>query len=142
MIEPGTIEHFGQILSHVVAPAFLLGAVASFMAILLARVERVLDRIRVINDIPPEGHSKSGLRADLPRLKRRLQLLNTSLYLSIWSGIVAGVLIIGAFVAALLSITHVWGAALAFTLSMVLLCMSLFVLALEVRISLNENDEY
>ncbi|WP_373505289.1 DUF2721 domain-containing protein [Aestuariivirga sp.] len=141
MVEPGTIEHFGQILSHVVAPAFLLGAVASFTSILLARVEKVLDRMRVINDIPPEGHSKSVLRADIPRLKRRLHLLNSSLYLSIWSGIVAGVLIIGAFVAALLSITHVWGAAVAFTLSMALLCLSLFVFAMEVRISLSENDQ-
>jgi ABC-type sugar transport system permease subunit len=142
MVEPGTIEHFGQILSHVVAPAFLLGAVASFTAILLARVEKVLDRIRMINDIPSNGHSKSGLKSDIPRLKRRLKLLNASLYLAIWSGIIAGVLIIGAFVAALLTISHVWGAAVAFTLSMLLLCISLFVFAMEVRISLNEQEEY
>ena len=36
---------------------------------------------------------------------------------------------------------HVWGTALLFTVSMVMLCISLGLLAAEVRIGLNEFDQ-
>jgi hypothetical protein len=49
-------------------------------------------------------------------------------------------LIVVAFGAALLHRDHVWGAALLFTLSMVLLWISLGPLAAEVRTGLNEFD--
>jgi hypothetical protein len=141
-IEPGSIQHLTQVISHVVAPAFLLGAVASFISILVARMNGVIDRIRSINDIPEEGHTKSGLKTDLPRLKRRAALLHRAMYLSISSGIVAALLIIMAFGAALMSFNHAWASAILFMISLGLLCASLVVFALEVKIGLNEHDHY
>ena len=137
---PGSIDQLSQIISQVVAPAFLLGAVASFVSILASRMNGVIERMRYINDLPAEGHVKSRLKQDLPRLRRRVDLLQRSLLLAIASGVAGAMLIVVAFGAALLHREHVWGTALLFTASMVLLCVSLCLLAFEVRIGLNEFD--
>jgi uncharacterized membrane protein YbhN (UPF0104 family) len=137
---PGSMNQFSQIINQVIGPAFLLGAVASFIAILIDRMTGVMERLRFINDLPDEGHAKSHLKADTPRLKRRLKLLQRSLLLSIASGAVAALLIIVAFGAAVLQRSHVWGTALLFSVSMLLLCASLIYLALEVTIGLTEYD--
>jgi hypothetical protein len=139
--EPGSINQLSEVISHVVAPAFLIGAVASFISILITRMNGVIDRLRFLNALPAEGNDKSGLKADIPRLKRRAALLQRSLLLAIASGAAGAVLIIVAFGAALLERTHVWGTALLFVLSMGLLCASLIVLALEVKIGFNEFDQ-
>ena len=137
---PGSIDQLSQIISQVVAPAFLLGAVASFVSILASRMNGVIERMRYINDLPAEGHAKSRLKQDLPRLRRRVDLLQRSLLLAIASGVAGAMLIVVAFGAALLHREHVWGTALLFTVSMVLLCVSLCLLAFEVRIGVNEFD--
>jgi hypothetical protein len=135
VIISGSIEHFSDVVSHVVAPAFLLGAVASFISIQIARMDKVVDRIRNIN-----GTGHKTLNDDLPRLRRRIQLLHQSLILSVSSGIAAGVLIVTAFVAVLFSFQHVWLFSSLFVLSLTLLCCSLVLFALEVKIGLNEYD--
>jgi hypothetical protein len=132
---PGSIEHFSDVVSHVVAPAFLLGAVASFISIQIARMDKVVERIRSIH-----GTGQTSLSEDLPRLRLRLRLLHQSLILSIASGIAAGVLIVSAFVAVLLSFQHIWLFSSLFVLSLTLLCCSLVIFAWEVRIGLNEYD--
>ena len=139
-IVPGSIDQFSQIINQVIGPAFLLGAVAGFIAILIDRMTSVTERVRFINDLPDDGHAKSHLKADQPRLKRRLRLLQRSLLLAIASGAVGALLIIVAFGAALLQRSHVWGTALLFSISMLLLCASLVVLAFEVVIGLSEYD--
>lgn len=139
--EPGSINQLSQVIEHVVAPAFLIGAVAGFISILMSRMDGVIERLRFLNDIPEEGHGKSPLRADIPRLRRRARLLQRSLFLAIASGAAGAVLIIVAFGAALLERTHVWGTALLFVLSMGLLCAALIVLAAEVKIGFSEYDE-
>jgi hypothetical protein len=141
-IEPGSIDHLAQVISHVVAPAFLLGAVASFTSILISRLNVVIERLRDLNSVPSDGHVKSKLKADIPRLKRRAALLRRALLLSVASGIVSAILIIIAFGAALISMSHVWGAAMLFMISLGLLCASLVVFGIELRIGLNEYDEY
>jgi hypothetical protein len=49
--ELGTVEHLSQVISHVVAPAFLLGAVASFISLLFTRMTNILDRVRSLNAV-------------------------------------------------------------------------------------------
>lgn len=136
-----SIEQLSQIISQVVAPAFLLGAVSGFVSILASRMTGVIERMRYINDLPPDGHAKSRLRQDLPRLRRRVLLLQRSLLFAIASGIFGALLIVVAFGAALLHRQHMWGTALLFTVSMLLLCLSLILLAAEVRIGLTEFDQ-
>ena len=42
------IDHLGSVISHATAPAFMLGAVAAFLSILIQRMERISDRIRAL----------------------------------------------------------------------------------------------
>jgi len=44
----GDIDHLSAAISHATAPAFMLGAVAGFLSILIARLERIADRNRAL----------------------------------------------------------------------------------------------
>jgi hypothetical protein len=43
------LDHLSQIISHATAPAFLLGAVAGFVSILIGRLNGIIDRVRNLN---------------------------------------------------------------------------------------------
>jgi hypothetical protein len=139
-VDPGSIEHLSEIISQVVAPAFLLGAVASFSSILIDRAGKLSDRIREANSITDERDPRAGLRKELPRLRRRAVLLHRGIMLSIGSGAAAALLIIVAFSAALVRMHHVWFAAGLFIVSMILLLCALLAFAIEVGIGLSENE--
>src|SRR3954471_13468594 len=99
-VEPGSIDHLSQVISQVGAPAFLVGGVMSFISILVTRLGGVLDRLRQPADSPEDAHSaKIGI--EISRLRRRVSLLNRAIYFAIGSGVVAVVLVIVSFAAAL-----------------------------------------
>lgn len=141
-VELGSTEHLSEVISHVIAPSFLLGAVASFISLLFTRLTTILERLRALNAVPDDGHPLSKAKADAPRLKRRAKLVNAAIYLSVLSGIVAAVLMMIAFATAYLGYEHIWGAALLFIIALGLLCAALVVFATEVSISLTEYDHY
>ena len=56
------IDHLGLVISHATAPAFMLGAVAAFLSILIQRMERLSDRIRALRaDDSSEADPKEAL---------------------------------------------------------------------------------
>ena len=66
-----SIDQFGRIMANVAAPAFLLGAVAAFISVVVSRINRVIDRSQFIHGIAEGDPSRSFLKDDLPRLGRR-----------------------------------------------------------------------
>jgi hypothetical protein len=44
MLSTPSIAQLNQIIAQITAPAFLLGAVAAFVAVLIGRLNRVIDR--------------------------------------------------------------------------------------------------
>jgi hypothetical protein len=135
-----SIDQLSSIIATVAAPAFLLGAVASFISVLIARINRVVDRSQFLHAIPDDNSSKSHLKADLPRLKRRAALLNRALTCAVLSSILTGLIIIVAFVSAWFRMAHEYGVALLFIGALVLFCLSLIDLVRETRISLSDTD--
>ena len=135
-----SIDQLGRIIANVAAPAFLLGAVAAFIAVLISRINRVIDRLQFIHGIPENDSSKSFLKADLPRLRRRAALLNRSLFCSVLAAILTSLIIIVAFVSALLNVAHEYGVAILFMAALLMFCVSLVDLARETRIALHDND--
>ncbi|WP_245475074.1 DUF2721 domain-containing protein [Bradyrhizobium sp. Leo121] len=135
-----SVDQLGRIIATVAAPAFLLGAVAAFISVLVSRINRIIDRAQFIHGIPDDDSSKSFLKADLPRLKRRAALLNRALFCAVVSGILTALIIIVAFVSAMFDLAHEYGVALLFIGALVLFCLSLIDLARETRISLHDND--
>jgi len=141
MFESLSPDRLSQVIAHAIAPAFVLGAVASFTGILSVRLSAIIDRIRVLNALP-EGQDISFLRADLPRLKRRAELTNRAILYAVISGVISAALLIVAFVSAFLGIEHVYGAGIMFMIAMLFLVAALVVFACEVRIALTDYDHH
>jgi len=126
------------VISQAAAPAFLLGAVASFLSVLVAHMSRVVDRLRAIDDIP-DGDAKAGLKAALPDLRLRVALIHRAIYWAVGSGIVTCLLMVVAFGAAYIGARHEPVAGVFFALSLGLFTASLISFAREVRIALNQT---
>src|SRR3974390_633723 len=73
---PPSIDQLSRIIATVAAPAFLLGAVAAFIAVLVSRFNRVIDRAQYLHGIVDEDGSKASLKDDIPRLQRRAIFLS------------------------------------------------------------------
>jgi hypothetical protein len=133
-------DHLAAVISQATAPAFVLGAVAGFISILVSRLNRVIDRLQDLHAITDESDRRASLREDIPRLKKRAQLLNQSILLAVISATIAAVIVLIAFLAALAGLKHEYGVALLFILALGLLVASLLRFAAEVRIALTEYD--
>jgi Protein of unknown function (DUF2721) len=70
-----SVAQLSQVISQVTAPAFLLGAVAAFISVLISRMNRIIDRSQALNAIADDDKAKAALKSDIPRLKRRATLL-------------------------------------------------------------------
>ena len=125
------IDHFSQVITHATAPAFMLGAVAAFLSILFARLERVADNNKALQT--------SGVERDLAdRLAaaylRRMELLSRAILLAVLSALTTAALLIVAFLAALSGVGHGRIVALMFTVALMLLIAALVELVLELRV--------
>jgi hypothetical protein len=135
-----SMEQLARIIGSIAAPAFLLGAVASFISVVFSQINRVIDRSHYIYAIKDDDVARSYLKADLPRLRRRTELLHRALRYSILSAILTALIIIVAFISAYYNFAHEYGVALLFVGSLVAFCLSLIDLAREARIALHDND--
>src|SRR5215468_4693979 len=135
-----SIDQLSRIIGNVAAPAFLLGAVAAFISVLVSRMNRVIDRAQFLHGIVDSDASRSHLKADVPRLRRRASLLNRSLFFAIVAAILTALIIVVAFISAMFHVAHEYGAALLFIGALVLFCLSLVDLARETRMALHDND--
>src|SRR5262245_16904409 len=88
-----SMYQLSRIIGNVAAPAFLLGAVAAFISVLMSRINRVTDRSHFIHRISDSDGERSYLKADLPRLRRRAELLNRSLLSSVVAAILTALII-------------------------------------------------
>ena len=135
-----SIDQLARIIGSVAAPAFLLGAVASFISVLMARINHVIERSQYLHGIADGDASKAYLKTDLPRLRRRATLLNRSLFCSILAAILTAFIIIVAFISAFYQLAHEYGVALLFVAALVAFCVALIDLARETRLALHDND--
>jgi hypothetical protein len=125
------IDQLSQAISHATAPAFMLGAVAAFLSILIARLERVADKIRALRSsdaaLDPTG-------AIVASFARRTELLSRAIYFAVLSALLTAALLIGAFLTALVGIGHGQVVAALFAAALALLMASLVELAREIRV--------
>jgi len=125
------IDQLSQAISHTTAPAFMLGAVAGFLSILIARLERVADKMRALRtsdgNLDPTGELSAAFA-------RRMELLSRAIYFAVLSALLTAALLIGAFLTALVGIGHGQIVAMMFALALALLMASLVELAREIRV--------
>ena len=125
------IDQLSQAISHATAPAFMLGAVAGFLSILIGRLERVADKNRALRTSDPNVDPTGELAA---AFARRMELLNRAIYFAVLSALITAGLLIGAFLAALLGIGHGQIVAAMFAAALALLMASLVELTREMRV--------
>jgi hypothetical protein len=140
--ETPSISQLSHVIAQAAAPAFMLGAIAAFIAILIARLNRIIDRTIVLNGISEADTEKQRLKADLPRLMRRTAMLNRAIFWAVISSVTITVLVIVAFTSALFTIQHEFGVAILFMAALAAFTVSLVDFAREVRIALSEFDHY
>ena len=131
-----------QVIAQVTAPAFLLGAVAAFILVLIARMNRIVDRSQALNAISDDNPGKAQLKADIPRLKRRAALLNKSILFAIISAIITSILVIVAFITAYLTFPHEYGVGLFFIAALGFFTAALVNLGRETLIALHDYDHF
>lgn len=137
-----SVTQLANVISQAAAPAFLLGALAAFIAVLISRLNRVIDRTIVLNAIGDNDPTKSRLKADIPRLLRRAAMINRAIFWGVISSITITLMVIVAFVSAFFGIQHERGVALLFVISLVAFTISLIDFAREVQIALSEFDHH
>ena len=140
--EPGSIDHISQVISQVVAPSFMLGAVAACISMLFSRMDVVIERIRTLNAIADDDIARLPLRKAIPVLQARIRMMHQAILLAICSGIATTLLIIAAFAMALFHLPHVWVSAGLFIIALAFFCASLVILAMGVWASISDIDEH
>ena len=131
-----------QMMSQSIGPAFILGAVAAFIAVVLNRMQMVIDRIRNLNEISDNDTARVHLKSDIPRLRLRAKLVNSSTYLALVSALCTSLLLVLGFATAFLKLRHEYGAGILFALAIGLLGGSVFRFAQEVKMGLSEADHF
>ena len=135
-----TADQLSLVISQAAAPAFLLGAVTSFLSVLVTHMSRILDRSRAITDNSADNPKTRELKTQLPELRLRAILVIRAIYWAVGSGITTCVLMIVAFAPAYIGARHEPAAAVLFTLSLCLFTASMISFVREVRISLNQDE--
>lgn len=137
-----SVSQLSLVISQAAAPAFLLGAIAAFIAVLIGRLNRIVDRTVFINGIPDDDAVRSRLKADLPRLMRRAAMMNRAIFWALIASISVTILVIVAFLTAFFQLPHERGVAVFFLISLGAFTISLIDFAREVRIALSEYDHH
>jgi hypothetical protein len=137
-----TVNQLSQVISQASAPAFMLGAFAAFIAILVSRLNTIINRSIALNAISSEDAAKQKLKRDIPRLIRRAAMMNRAIFWAVIGSIATTVMVIVAFACAFFKVEHERGVAGLFMVALGAFAVSLFDFAREVRIALNETDHH
>lgn len=91
-----------------IAPVFLLVGIAGFINAFVARLSRVVDRIRALEQclLDAEGPTRVNALSELAILDRRASLVNVGITLGITTALLVCVLIVTAFIEAFLGVSH------------------------------------
>lgn len=128
------VDEITRVISLATAPAFLLGAVAGLLSLLVSRLARTADLVRTLMR-DQENIGASERTALLRRTLQRIDHTRRAITLCAFSGIVTGWMVVLTFVDALFGFHNSQAIAAAFILAMVLFTSALVLLLVEVRLS-------
>jgi ABC-type spermidine/putrescine transport system permease subunit I len=131
-----------QVIAQVTGPAFLLGSVAAFVALLSSRMSQIIARSQALNAIRDDDPAKGQLKSDIPRLRRRAVLLNKAIFSATIAGVLTCLLVVVSFGFAYLNVEHEHGVGALFIIALVFFSAALINLARESLIALHEFDYF
>lgn len=134
-----SIEHLSTVITQVTGPAFLLAAEAQLLSVLVARMDRIVDRSRYLTALDDED-ADACLKTEIPILKRRATLLHRAIYWGVGSCIVTCILVLIAFGAAFIRVRHEYGVGFLFTMALALFTAALVAFWREVKLGFSEFE--
>ncbi len=131
------IAGIGQAIQLAVAPVFLLTGVGATLNVLAARIGRVIDRARIMEDqlAGAAPDTATELRSRLSVLSIRARLVNRAIALSVSSGILVSLVVAALFVSAVVQIDLALAIAVAFVAALLCLASALLLFLREVFIA-------
>lgn len=131
------LQKIQLVFNSATAPAFFLGAVAAFVALMNTRLGVVNERIRTVI-----ANSENNERRErhLFYLRRRARMLHDGILLTLAAGICATLLLFELFVSHFLDFTHAYGSALLFMVATLCLAAALVRFAQEALYARSEIE--
>jgi len=139
-LDPLTSNQFALVISQAAAPAFMLGAVASFLAVLFSQLNLVIGRLRAVSSLPDDSAANAQLKTTTPQLKLRVTRIGWAIYWALGSGVATCFVIIAAFAGAWFGIRHEVGAAILFTISLGLFTAALMTFGYEIKVGMGDSE--
>jgi hypothetical protein len=142
MLHPLSLSEISHVIALAAAPAFLLGGIVSFLALLTSRMASIVDRARFLDGLEAAAEKRASIDGDLVVLRRRATLIHLAMATSILSGVATASLIIVAFAGALLDLELELVIAVLFLLSMLAFMGSLCLMVYEAFVGFDELGRY
>lgn len=140
MLRDIPVDEVTHVIGLATAPAFLLGAVAGLLSLLVGRLSRNADLVRSL--LKAQGEDRAAeRRVLLRRAMRRVGHTRWAITLCGHSGIVTGWMVVLTFVDALLGFNNSRAIVGGFILALVLFTTALIFLLSEIRLSVADLDE-
>jgi len=120
-----------------VAPVFLLAGIGAFMNVIAGRLNRVVDRARVLERLHPDSSGAEHDRHvwELRLLDRRITLSSNAIFLCVASAITVCLVVTLLFVAELAQLDYGVSVSVLFVLAMALLAVGLILFLIETRVA-------
>jgi hypothetical protein len=134
LVDTADLSHITSVISQTAAPAFVLGAVAGFLSILISRLERTADRARDFRRSEPQSGRPNG--DWLAPALRRQDLLYRAIYFAVLCALTTATLVLLSFAAALFEIRHERIVALLFMAALMLFMISLIYFLREIGLAI------
>lgn len=134
MFPQTNINEITHVIQLAIAPVFLLTAVGTIIGVLVNRLGRVVDRIRVLEEMLRFANAEELAREkiELASLARRLKLIYLSVACAVFCALFVGLLIIVAFIDALFTINLARMVGMLFVFAMLSFIASLIVFLREI----------
>jgi len=137
-----TLEEISHVIALATAPAFLLAGVVAFLTLLANRMAQITQRARDLDNIDDRDQRRFPQKADVSKLRRQAWWIRRGMALSILCGLLTSLLVVIAFVGALLNLNVESAIAVLFVLALVSFMAALCCLVFEVILSLHEFRHY
>ncbi|HVI97614.1 MAG TPA: DUF2721 domain-containing protein [Sphingomonas sp.] len=132
------VTTIAQTIQLSLSPVFMLAGIGAVLNVLVGRMARVIDRARALERAQPDASDEERTRNvwELRLLDRRMDVINTALFLCVSSAIATCTVVALLFVGELARLHIGTVVALIFIMAMVLLVSGLVMFIVEVRLSL------
>jgi amino acid transporter len=137
VIDPPPLSDLLRLIQLAIAPVFLLAGIGSILNVIAGRLNRVVDRSRLVARWHGETEGDEHARhvGELRLIDRRITLASNAIFLCVASAVIVCMLVTLLFVAELLRANLMNAIAVLFVLAMALLACGLILFLIETRVA-------